>query len=436
MFVDEAQITITAGNGGDGCASFRREKFIPKGGPDGGNGGQGGKVWFEAIENTHTLYNFRSQKQFSADEGKAGKGGFCTGKNGQDLILKVPVGTVIRNRETNKIMFDLVKDGQKICLAEGGRGGKGNSGFVSSIRQAPNFAEIGDVGESFELDLELKLVADVAIVGLPSVGKSTLISVVSNAKPKIAAYHFTTLIPNLGVAKIDDTDLVLVDVPGLIAGAAEGKGLGHTFLKHIERSKYVIHLIGANALDPFEDFRVIQRELQNFSPELAAKPFIAVLAQIDLLDDESLKFLQDSFETEVGLRPLAISSVTGKGVKELLRTVVKQLPTKKKLVEDESDNIDLSHQEIKQEEDEVVEFFPGQRDDPRKIEFIEDGEHWIVKNKRLEQMVRMTPDDNEGAHERIYDVLKKWHIPVKLIDRGAKLSQRILIGGREWDIRN
>jgi GTP-binding protein len=443
MFVDEAQITITAGIGGEGCASFRREKFIPKGGPDGGNGGQGGAVWFQAVENTHTLYDFRSQKNFAAEDGKPGRSGLCTGKNGQELILKVPVGTMIRNKETGEIMADLVRDGQKILLARGGRGGKGNAGFVSSIRQAPNFAELGDRGESYALELELKLVADVAIVGVPSVGKSTFISVVSNAKPKIAAYHFTTLVPNLGVAKVDDTNLVLVDVPGLIEGAADGKGLGHTFLKHIERSKYVIHLIGANAMDPLEDFRVIQAELKKFSPELAAKPFIPVFSQIDLVDDSSQEFLLEMFEAEFGRRPLVISSITGAGVKDLLRQVVRELPKaslklEKSVVDTNVDSQDdeKNMTDVDLESAEVVEYFPGQKSDPRKIEFILEGEHWIVKNTRLEQMVRMTPHDNEGARERIYDVFKKWHIPVKLVDRGATVDQKIMIEGTEWDIRS
>jgi GTP-binding protein len=237
--------------------------------------------------------------------------------------------------------------------------------------------------------------------------------------------------------------LVLVDVPGLIEGAADGKGLGHTFLKHIERSKYVIHLIGANAMDPLEDFRVIQAELKKFSPELAAKPFIPVFSQIDLVDDSSQEFLLEMFEAEFGRRPLVISSITGAGVKDLLRQVVRELPKaslklEKSVVDTNVDSQDdeKNMTDVDLESAEVVEYFPGQKSDPRKIEFILEGEHWIVKNTRLEQMVRMTPHDNEGARERIYDVFKKWHIPVKLVDRGATVDQKIMIEGTEWDIRS
>ncbi len=427
MFADEAKIRIEAGKGGSGSAHFRREKFIPNGGPDGGDGGKGGNIIFHAVNNLHTLSDFRSKKRYRAENGKAGSKKNMTGRSGEDLVIKVPVGTIITEESTGKLIYDLKKLDQKIILAHGGIGGKGNAGFVSSIRQAPNFAEKGDIGEEFELDLELKLVADVALVGYPSVGKSTFISVVSNAKPKIAEYHFTTLIPNLGVAKIDEKELVFVDVPGLIEGASEGKGLGHQFLKHIERSHFVLHLIDVNSDTPLKDFEVIKNELERFSPKLAKKPFFPVFAKIDITDEDLEDFLVDEFQAKFGIKPFKVSAVTHEGLDELLRQVVGEVEKIKEQVEEEEDAGDLSN--------DIVEFRPAEVVDNRVVKIEKEENWWTIKNPKLEQMVRQTDMENSEARERIYDVMKKMNILIKIDKRGAIPGEQIRIGEFFWDYR-
>jgi GTP-binding protein len=417
MFVDEVSITVFAGRGGDGCVHFRREKYIPKGGPDGGNGGIGGDVYFQAINNLHTLSDFRHQKVFRAENGKPGDQRNRTGKSGSDLIINVPVGTQIRNKETQELIVDLRENFQKFKIAEGGIGGKGNAGFVNSIRQAPSFAEKGDLGETFELDLELKLVADVALVGYPSVGKSTFISVVSNAKPKIAEYHFTTLVPNLGVAEFDGRELVFVDVPGLIEGASDGKGLGYTFLKHIERARYVLHLIEATSNEPLKDFEIIRNELEKFSPELAKKPFLPVFTKIDLIDDELKDFLLNEFEQKFRLKAYTVSSVTHEGLDGIMRYLISQIPE------------EVEYEDVEEElTDEIKEFRPGEIIDKRHVEFIEKENWWELKNERLEQMSRQTDWDNPEARERIYDVLKKWNLIKKMEKLGIIPGDNLKIG--------
>jgi GTPase len=430
MFVDEATISVEAGKGGDGCVSFRREKYIPKGGPDGGDGGRGGNIVFKAVDNIHTLSDFRMAKHFEADHGAKGDQNNRTGKGGASLTLKVPVGTQIRDAHTQHILSDLTEKDQEVVLARGGVGGKGNAGFVSSVRQAPNFAENGDIGEKLNIELELKLVADVAIIGLPSVGKSTFISVVSNAKPKIAEYHFTTLVPNLGVCEIDDREIVFIDVPGLISGASEGKGLGHQFLRHIERARFVLHLLDANSDHPMEDYKVIRDELEKFSPELATKPNLPVFTKIDLTDGELEDFLIDEFEKKYKLRPLKISAATHEGVQDLLREIEKSVSVKtspdkaEEIVEDTAP-------------DEVVEFRPAETDeiDARAVVIEKTENWWTLSNPRLEQMVRQTDMNNDEARYRIYDVLKKWNVITKLEKKGAVVGDEIRIGENFWEMR-
>lgn len=416
MFVDEAKITIQAGKGGDGCAHFRREKFLPKGGPDGGNGGRGGDVWFETVNNLHTLSDFRHQHHFSAEDGQPGGKSLCTGRSGEDLTIKVPQGTIIRQEGTGRVLADLSELGQKVKLAEGGIGGKGNAGFVNSVRQAPNFAERGDKGELFDLELELKLVADVALVGYPSVGKSTFISVVSNAKPKVAEYHFTTLVPNLGVCEIDGRDLVFVDVPGLIEGASEGKGLGHQFLRHIERARLVLQLVDINSDTPLKDFEIIRQELETFSPELAHKPFVPVLCKMDLADKEFQDFLTSEFEAKFKIKPWLVSAATHEGLDPLLKHLLHEIP-----------------EEVEYEpevpEDEAVEFRPGggAGADSRRVK-IEKTEHWWnLTNERLQQIARQTDWGNPEAEERVYDVLRKWSVTKQLEKAGAEPGDQIRI---------
>jgi GTP-binding protein len=425
MFVDEAKISVTAGKGGDGSVSFRREKYIPKGGPDGGDGGRGGDIIFRAVDNIHTLSDYRMQPKFAAEDGHRGDKRNRTGHSGETLLLSVPVGTQIRNE--GKIVADLIKKDQEIVIAHGGIGGKGNAGFVSSIRQAPGFAEKGDIGEHFELELELKLVADVALVGYPSVGKSTFISVVSNAKPKIADYPFTTLVPNLGVCKVDDRELIFVDVPGLIEGASEGKGLGHQFLRHIERARFVLHLIDANSDTPLEDFETIQKELQKFSQTLAEKPFLPVFTKIDITDGELEGFLCNEFEKKFGIRPWLVSAATHEGMQELLREVERLLPPQEieTLPETEDDPA-------------FVEFKPEsttESSNPRRVEIEKLENWWSLHNERLEQMVRQTDPDHVEARERIYDVFKKWNINDELTRQGAIPGESIQIGEQIFEFR-
>ncbi len=431
MFIDEAKISVESGKGGDGCVSFRREKYIPKGGPDGGNGGKGGDIIFRAINNIHTLTDYRAQKKFKAEDGAPGGKKLMTGRNGKDLVLEVPVGTIIRDADTGKVLADLVRENQEVTIAIGGVGGKGNAGFVSSIRQAPNFAEKGDIGQKFNLELELKMVADVALVGLPSAGKSTFISVVSNAKPKIAEYHFTTLVPNLGVAKINSRELVFVDVPGLIEGAAEGKGLGHQFLRHIERARYVLHLIDATSDHPLKDFEVIRAELEKFSPRLAEKKFLPVLSKIDLIDDELKDFLIKEFAEKIGVKPLAVSAATHEGVDEVLWFLEKEIPETEDAEEYLVESREISDEEFK-------EFRPADEvrsEDSREVKIIREANWWELKNPRLERMVRQTVYENEAARERIYDVLKKWKVLEKLEKEGATPGEMIKIGDQLWEMR-
>ena len=428
MFVDEAQITVQAGKGGDGCTHFRREKYIPKGGPDGGNGGRGGNVIFEAVNNTSTLYDYRHQPLFRAENGRPGHKKNMTGRGGEDLILRVPVGTQIRIENAGgKLLSDLLTEGQQLVVAIGGEGGKGNAGFVSSVRQAPDFSEKGDIGQEFSLHLELKLVADVALVGYPSVGKSTLISVISNAKPKIAEYHFTTLIPNLGVVEVEGRELIFVDVPGLIEGASDGKGLGHTFLKHIERAQYVVHMIDIMSNTPLKDFEIIQAELKKFSPKLAETPFLPVFTKIDTTDDELETFLCDEFEAKFGIRPFLISAATHEGVQGMLNFVASKIPEERAVLESGEDL--WEDDEADADVDKVVQFRPAEgRVDPRKVIIKKEEHWWDLTGDRLDQLVRKTDWTNDHAIQRLYDVLQKWGLLKRLERLGAIPGEQMRFG--------
>ncbi|MFH0838302.1 MAG: GTPase ObgE, partial [Patescibacteria group bacterium] len=314
-FADEAEIKVKAGNGGNGSSSFRREKFIPRGGPDGGNGGDGGSVILQADENLNTLVNFVSKKHFKARHGQMGLGNNKYGAAGEDLVLKVPVGTIVFDAETGSQLADLIDIGEQVIVARGGLGGKGNANFKSSTRQAPDFAELGEPGEEKTLKLELKLIADVAIIGYPSVGKSTLISRISNARPKIADYPFTTLVPNLGVVKVDQTDFVVADIPGLIEGAHEGKGLGIAFLKHIERAEILVHLLDMTRENLTDDFKKLNLELASYSKVLAKKKQIVVFNKTDATISEIVGQVAVDFKK---YDPLFISCVTGEGMNAFL----------------------------------------------------------------------------------------------------------------------
>ena len=324
LFVDKAPFIAKAGNGGNGCVSFHREKFVLNGGPDGGDGGNGGSVILIADGNMHTLLDFRFRSKYYADNGEDGSGGRCTGKRGEDLIVKVPVGTVVRG-EDGRVVADMFEDGQKRILLHGGRGGWGNQHFATPTRQAPNFAKPGVKTQSFKFTLELKTIADVGLVGFPNVGKSTILSVVTRAQPKIANYHFTTLTPNLGIVRRHGMDFVLADIPGLVEGAADGAGLGHDFLRHVERTRLLIHVLdmaGSEGRDPIEDFEAINQELANYG-DLKDRPQIVAANKMDLPDGE--EYLEMFKEKYPDVPVFAVSAATRKGFDELLNAVADKL---------------------------------------------------------------------------------------------------------------
>jgi len=333
-FVDEAIITVQSGNGGRGCVSFRREKYIPRGGPDGGDGGKGGDVVLRASSGKRTLYDFRHKNQFRAQNGQPGQGRQKTGRDGEDLVIELPPGTLIRDAETGQVIADLVEAGQSFVAAKGGRGGQGNTRFKSATHRAPRFAQPGEPGQSLSLTLELKLIADVGIIGLPNAGKSTLISVISSANPKIGAYPFTTLTPNLGVVQAGSNQpFIVADIPGLIAGAHEGTGLGIRFLRHIERTGFLVHLVDASRIDqdsPLEDYRIVNTELAHYGRGLNEKPQIVVLNKMDLpgTAENARAFVSAVEDKSV----LLISAVTGAGVDRLisriLGLILKRVPQK------------------------------------------------------------------------------------------------------------
>ncbi|MCD7741539.1 MAG: GTPase ObgE [Ruminococcus sp.] len=327
MFVDSAKIYIKAGDGGDGCVSFHREKYIASGGPDGGDGGKGGDIVFVADDNLSNLIDFRYKRKYVAEKGKDGSSKNCTGRNAPDLVVKVPRGTVVRETESGRILADVSGD-EPVVICKGGKGGRGNAHFATSTRQIPRFAKPGFRGDEYEVELELKLIADVGLVGFPNVGKSTLISVVSAAKPKIANYHFTTLTPVLGVVKLGDGEsFVMADIPGLIEGASEGVGLGHEFLRHVERCRLILHIVdvsGIEGRDPIEDFKAINRELENFSEELAEAPQIVAANKCDMATDEQKQRFRE-FITEQGLLYFEISAATTQGTNDLVKSVYEEL---------------------------------------------------------------------------------------------------------------
>lgn len=329
MFLDRVKIKVKAGDGGNGVTAFRREKFVPRGGPSGGDGGVGGSVWMESSEGLNTLLHLRYNPEHKAERGRHGEGSNRYGKDGEDAIVRVPVGTQVFDPENNDLLFDFTEAGQRYRSAKGGKGGWGNSHFATSTRQAPKYHYDGRPGEEKELQLELKLIADVGLVGFPNAGKSTLISVISAAKPKIADYPFTTLEPNLGVVDMGDfRTFVVADIPGLIEGASDGAGLGHRFLRHVERTKFILHLVDVSSLsgrDPVSDYEIINRELAKYDADLAARPQIVVATKIDALDDpERLEALRKRAEKDKKAF-YAISSVTNDGVKELVNAVSTRL---------------------------------------------------------------------------------------------------------------
>ena len=322
MFIDYAVIDVTAGNGGNGAVAFRREKFVPKGGPAGGNGGRGGSVIIEAHHNLNTLLDFRYKKKYKAENGETGGNSLKDGKSGKDTIIKVPLGTVVKDFKTNQVLFDLNEETKKVVLAKGGKGGKGNSNFATATNQTPRYAEDGKPGEHKKVILELKLIADVGLVGFPNAGKSTLISTISAARPKVADYPFTTLEPNLGIVKYREYDsFTVADIPGIIEGAHKGKGLGHQFLRHIERTKIILFLIDITSEDYEKDYKILYGELRNYSAKLIEKKILVSLSKADLADDEKMKEVSGLKIGKDKNIPIVFSSVTKYGIQELLDTL-------------------------------------------------------------------------------------------------------------------
>ncbi len=320
-FLDHVKITIKAGNGGDGCCSFRREKFIEFGGPNGGDGGHGGSIILSAAAGLNTLIDFRFMQHFKAERGENGKGNNKTGASGEDLILKVPIGTQVYAEDKKTLLCDLIKEDEKIKIANGGKGGLGNTKFKSSTNQAPRKTTKGSKGEEFEIWLELKIIADIGLVGFPNAGKSSLLSLITRAQPKIADYPFTTITPNLGVLNIDDKEIVIADIPGLIKGAHKGVGLGDKFLKHIERCKSILHLIDINEKDLFNRYKIIRKELEKYSLELTNKKEIIAFNKIDLLDQNEIKLKTQDFEKNLDKEFFKISILKKNNIKELLRAL-------------------------------------------------------------------------------------------------------------------
>lgn len=348
MFLDYVKIFIKAGDGGNGAVSFHREKFVPNGGPDGGDGGNGGSIVFVADKECNTLVDFKFKKHFFAENGGQGAPKNCTGKSADDLVIKVPLGTVIKDAQSGKVVADLTVEGERITVLKGGQGGKGNNHFKNSNRQAPSFSQHGEKTEQRQIILELKTIADVGLVGFPNVGKSTLLSVLTSAKPKIANYHFTTLAPNLGVVNVFDEDFVIADIPGLIEGASEGAGLGHHFLRHIERVRLIVHLVdisGSEDRNPLDDYNQINTELEKYSEKVKQIPQIVCASKGDMLDDDTkLK----EFEKAVGQKVYMISSILGEGLTELLNAIyekLKTLPKVEKLEVDETISFDNSYEQ-------------------------------------------------------------------------------------------
>ena len=417
MFFDEAKIYIKSGDGGDGSVAFRREKFVPFGGPSGGNGGPGGDVYLVADRNHNTLVHFKKRVHFKAENGGRGSGKNQQGKSGEDRLVPVPPGTMVYDADTGDLLADLLEDGQRVRLAKGGRGGRGNAAFASPTNQAPRLAEHGEPGLERWLRLELKLIADVGVIGMPNAGKSTLLSVVSAARPKIAAYPFTTLQPNLGVVRVDDLhSFVMADVPGLIEGASDGAGLGHQFLRHVERTRLLIHLLDGAAPDPLADYETINRELAQFSERLASKPQIVVLNKMDLPDAQAWWPLIQEAMQERDAETLAISAVSGQGVRPLLHRTFELLQT-------------LPAVELAPEAPAVLR--PDLDESAFSIEREDDG--WRVRGVRVERVAAMTPFNLPEAVARFQRQLRAMGVVEALDQAGVQSGDTVYIGEEELE---
>jgi GTPase len=417
MFIDQVNIHVKSGKGGDGMVHFRREKFVPLGGPDGGDGGRGGNVIFEVKATLNTLSAFRPNEKFAADPGKNGGGSEMTGRGGKDLIIYVPPGTVIYDAETGALLGDLTAAGQQLLVCKGGRGGLGNQHYATSRNQAPRMAERGEPHEEKLLRLELKLIADIGIIGLPNAGKSTLLAALTNAKPKIGDYPFTTLEPNLGVAKIDDdVTVVLADIPGLIEGAAEGAGLGHDFLRHIQRTRVLIHMIDGLSEDPLADFSQINNELSLFDPKLGTKPQIVALNKIDQPDvQERLKKIKASFKKQK-VELIEVSAMTRTNTRDVL------LAAHRKLAEIPPEEIDDTLPVYKPEVD------------PNLFEVTqEDEDRWRITGVAIERSAKMTYWEHDGSVRRFQKLMERLGVDKALREAGIQEGDTVFVGNFELE---
>lgn len=411
MFVDEVSVKLIAGKGGDGCTAFRREKYIAMGGPNGGNGGKGADIIFVADESLRTLIDLKMQKIIKGSKGNNGKGSDRNGANAENVYIKVPEGTVVSNKETGEIICDLVKNGQECIVAHGGRGGRGNKSFATHDNPAPKMSELGAPGEEVEIKCELKMLADVGLVGFPSVGKSTILSVISNATPKIAAYHFTTLSPNLGVVKVYDDTFVMADLPGLIEGASEGLGLGFQFLRHTSRCKVIAHVLDMSresARNPIEDYEIIKNELKKYNEKMLNKPSVIIANKMDAEGaSENLKEFKKKYPNEL---VIPISAATNQGLDKLMITlndIIKNVP--------------------KEEESTEETFKSYTYEEEKPFEIIKEGGIWVVKGKKVEELFQMTRFTEEESVLRFARILKKMGVEDKLEALGAQRGDEVKI---------
>ncbi len=425
MFADRAKIIIKSGKGGDGHVSFRREKYVPNGGPDGGDGGKGGDVIFEVDEGLNTLTDFRHKRKYAAENGEEGKKRNCHGKNGADIVVKVPAGTIIRDAASNKVIADMSGGNHRQIILKGGRGGNGNQHYATSTMQAPKYAQPGQPAIELEVLLELKVIADVGLVGFPNVGKSTLLSRVTNAQPKIANYHFTTLNPNLGVVDLDGSNgFVIADIPGLIEGASEGIGLGHEFLRHIERTRVMIHMVDAASTegrDPIADIYAINKELEAYNPELCKKPQVIAANKIDAVypgDEDPVERIRKEFEPQ-GIQVFPISAVSGQGLKELLYGVWNLLQ--------EADDTPIVFEQ---------EFFPETTvysEEPYTVEYDSKADEYVVEGPRIEKMLGYTNIDSEKGFLFFQRFLRDQGILEELEKLGIQEGDTVRMYGLSFD---
>ncbi len=427
MFADRARIYVRSGKGGDGYVSFRREKYVPAGGPDGGDGGRGGDVIFEVDEGLNTLIDFRNVRKYKAGDGEPGSKRNCRGKDGGDITLKVPQGTVIREAESGSIIVDMSGENRRVVLLKGGRGGNGNQHYATSTMQAPKYAQPGQPAKELELLLELKVIADVGLVGFPNVGKSTFLSRVSNARPKIANYHFTTLNPNLGVVDLEGTGgFVIADIPGLIEGASEGVGLGHEFLRHIERTKVIIHIVdaaGTEGRDPVADIYAINRELEAYDPDVAKRPQVIAANKIDVICDpemDPISRIREEFEPK-GIPVYPISAVSGQGVKELLYHV-------NEMLEGLGEEITVFEQEYFPEQEAATD-----SDSSCSVVYDPDEDEYVVEGPKIEKMLGYTNLDSEKGFSFFQKFLKDTGILTQLEDLGIQDGDTVRMYGLKFD---